>query len=206
MLGRSSNTLSEEDYYAKYIKKKNAILKIVLIGDSAVGKTSLRKRYLGEGFKDSSSSTTGMDTAIKRMTVENYRITFQIWDIAGQKRFDNVRELYYSGARGAVLVFDISNPSSFNNLPNWLEGLWKKTGPIPMILCGNKIDLRDKIPKDIPFELGQEYTRRLSEAIGYEIPYLETSAKTGEKVDEAFFQLGLSIIRDAKTRESIVED
>ena len=74
-----------------------------------------------------------------------------------------------------------------------------------MILCGNKIDLRDEVPKSIPPEFGQEYARRLSGALGYEVPYIETSAKTGEKVNEAFFLLGLSIIRSVKQPKTILE-
>ena len=190
---------------AGQMKAINAILKLVLLGDGAVGKTTLRRRFLGEGFKAGYSATIGADFAIKRINLENYRLTFQIWDLAGQQRFAAVRELYYRGSRGALLVFDVTNPSSFNNLPNWLEELWKKAGRVPMILCGNKIDLRDEVPKSIPPELGQEYARRLSAALGYEVPYIETSAKTGEKVNEAFFLLGLSIIRTVKQPKTILE-
>ncbi len=186
-------------------KAINAILKLVLLGDGAVGKTTMRRQFLGEGFKAGYSATIGADFAIKRINLENYRLTFQIWDLAGQQRFAAVRELYYRGSRGALLVFDVTNPSSFNNLPSWLEELWKKAGRVPMILCGNKIDLRAEVPKSIAPELGQEYARRLSEALGYEVPYIETSAKTGEKVNEAFFLLGLSIIRSVKQPKTILE-
>lgn len=186
-------------------KAINAILKLVLLGDGAVGKTTMRRQFLGEGFKAGYSATIGADFAIKRINLENYRLTFQIWDLAGQQRFAAVRELYYRGSRGALLVFDVTNPSSFNNLPSWLEELWKKAGRVPMILCGNKIDLRSEVPKSIAPELGQEYARRLSEALGYEVPYIETSAKTGEKVNEAFFLLGLSIIRSVKQPKTILE-
>ncbi len=186
-------------------KAINAILKLVLLGDGAVGKTTMRRQFLGEGFKAGYSATIGADFAIKRINLENYRLTFQIWDLAGQQRFAAVRELYYRGSRGALLVFDVTNPSSFNNLPTWLEELWKKAGRVPMILCGNKIDLRSEVPKSIAPELGQEYARRLSEALGYEVPYIETSAKTGEKVNEAFFMLGLSIIRSVKKPKTILE-
>jgi small GTP-binding protein len=186
-------------------KSINAILKLVLLGDGAVGKTTLRKRFLGEGFKAGYSATIGAAFAIKRINLENYRLTFQIWDLAGQQRFQAVRELYYRGSRGALLIFDVTNPDSFNNLPSWLEELWKKAGRVPMILCGNKIDLRDGSSGSIQPELGQEYAHRLSKALNFKVPYIETSALTGEKVNEAFFMLGLSIIRSAKKPDSILE-
>ena len=181
-------------------KQINAILKLVLLGDGAVGKTTLRRRFLGEGFKAGYSATIGADFAIKRINLENYRLTFQIWDLAGQQRFAAVRELYYRGSRGALLVFDVTNPSSFNNLPSWLEELWKKAGRVPMILCGNKIDLRDEVPKSISPELGQEYARRLSEALGYEVPYIETSAKTGANVNEAFQELSKILVETSQRK------
>ena len=89
------------------------IFKITLLGDGAVGKTSLRKTYLGEGFKDGYSMTIGADFAVKRLRIDDQDFVAQIWDLAGQQRFSAVREVYYRGTSGCLLVFDISRRSVF---------------------------------------------------------------------------------------------
>ncbi|MHA1533051.1 MAG: Rab family GTPase [Candidatus Heimdallarchaeota archaeon] len=148
--------------------QKKSVYKIVLLGDGAVGKTSIRQQYLGKGFKEGYSMTIGADFCVKRVELSTMIITFQIWDLAGQQRFDVVREVYYRGSSGALLVFDVSNASSFENLPAWLNELTKNNYEriVPIVLIGNKTDLRG---------------------------YLETSAKTGLNVDEAFMLLSKQI-------------
>ncbi|TFF83933.1 GTP-binding protein, partial [Candidatus Heimdallarchaeota archaeon] len=128
--------------------KKRAVYKIVLLGNGAVGKTSLRQQYLGKGFKDGYSMTIGADFAVKRVELGHLVATFQIWDLAGQQRFDVVRSVYYRGSSGALLVFDVSNPQSFNNLPSWLNELTKNNYDriVPLVLIGNKTDLRGSVP------------------------------------------------------------
>jgi len=166
--------------------------KITVLGDGGVGKTSIRKRYLGEGFKASYGMTVGADFAVKRVNVDGENITLQIWDLAGQQRFSKVREVYYKGSIGAVLVFDITRPGTYQNLPSWLHEciVNNNNRRVPFILLGNKADLRDiYTTESVPEEQGVEYARILSEWSGYEIPYLETSALTGLNIDEAFIKL-----------------
>ncbi len=168
------------------MSNRRKIFKIVLLGDGAVGKTALRTRYLGEGFKKSYSMTIGADFAVKRVNLDGHEIVAQIWDLAGQIRFQSVREVYYQGATGALLVFDITRGETFENIPNWITELLENNNNrvVPMVLIGNKSDLRDET--SITTEAGMEYAKNLSGWSNFEIPYVETSAKDGSNVEEAF--------------------
>ncbi|MHA1911612.1 MAG: GTP-binding protein [Candidatus Kariarchaeaceae archaeon] len=179
------------------------IFKICLLGEGAVGKTALRQRYLGEGFKQSYAMTIGADFAVKRVTIDNQEFISQIWDLAGQVRFSSVREVYYRGAAGALLVFDISRPDTFEKIPNWIKELLdnNKGRIVPMVLIGNKSDLRETTPNHVTRERGMTYAEQLSKWSEFEIPYIETSAKTGDMVEDAFSVL-LRNINDYLERES----
>ncbi|MCG3217231.1 MAG: GTP-binding protein [Candidatus Heimdallarchaeota archaeon] len=172
------------------------IFKITLLGDGAVGKTSLRKTYLGEGFKDGYSMTIGADFAVKRLRIDDQDFVAQIWDLAGQQRFSAVREVYYRGTSGCLLVFDISRRSSFENIPSWIAELLKNNSNrvVPIVLIGNKSDLRATAKDPIMREQSEEYARSLSNWSGFSVPYIETSAKTGENVDESFKTLLKNIV------------
>jgi len=175
--------------------QKKAVYKIVLLGDGAVGKTSIREQYLGKGFKEGYSMTIGADFCVKRVQLsDNLVVTFQIWDLAGQQRFDVVRAVYFKGTSGALLVFDVSNPRSFENLPSWLNELTKNNYNriVPLVLIGNKTDLRGQTPC-LPKDAGLQYAQALTQWTGFEVPYLETSAKTGLNIDEAFRLLSQQI-------------
>lgn len=171
--------------------ERRKIFKIVVLGDGAVGKTALRHRYLGEGFKQSYSMTIGADFAVKRVDLDGKEIVAQIWDLAGQLRFQSVREVYYQGATGALLVFDITRSSTFESIPNWITELLEnnKNKIVPMVLIGNKSDLRQTSPEAISYEAGLDYSKNLSDWSKFEIPYVETSALSGDNVDQAFATL-----------------
>jgi len=182
--------------------KVSASCKITLLGDAAVGKTALRNRFMGNSFSSRYMVTMGADVSSKIVDIGKEKIKFQIWDLAGEARFDMVRGMYCKGATGGILVFDVTRRESYENVVSWVKELWNNNdiGRVPMIVLGNKIDLRDKFPKGVASEDGQELTRALSEAcsdIGITVNYLETSAKTGENVDQAFSLLGKSIMRFA---------
>ena len=175
------------------------LVKIVLAGDGAVGKSTLRRRYLGEGFQPSYIMTIGADFAVKRVDVGGNPITFQIWDLAGQPRFQMVRELYYRGAVGGLMVFDVTRYDSYQNIPHWIDELWQSNGRgcVPLMLVGNKIDLRTEDAGYISPEYGTNYAQVLSDITkeyGFSVPYIETSAKTGEFVEETFQTLGTNIL------------
>ncbi len=176
-------------------KVSQRIFKITLLGEGAVGKTSLRRRYLGESFKEGYMMTIGADFAVKKMHLNQTEYTLQIWDLAGQQRFSAVREVYYRGTAGALLVFDISRPETYEILPNWLHELIRnnKNRIVPLVLIGNKSDLRDSTPYAVPKEYAMEYADQLSQWSGFYVPYMETSAKTGLNVEQVFALLTESI-------------
>ncbi|MHA1304687.1 MAG: GTP-binding protein [Candidatus Heimdallarchaeaceae archaeon] len=175
------------------------IFKITLLGDGAVGKTSLKRNYMGEDFINGYKMTIGADFAVKKLKLDGNDITLQIWDLAGQPRFDAVREAYYGGTKGALLVFDITRPDTYEILPKWLTELVKNNNnkKVPLILIGNKKDLRDEAIKTVPEEYAVDYAEKLSAWSGFDVTYVETSAKTGENVEQAFYDLAIQIIQHA---------
>ncbi|UCE13711.1 MAG: GTP-binding protein [Candidatus Heimdallarchaeota archaeon] len=176
-------------------------MKVCLLGDGAVGKTALRERYLGKQFSSGYVMTIGADFAVKKTRISTEEgekdVKFQIWDLAGQPRFNSVRELYYKGSHGGLLVFDITRRDSFTNLDSWVEELYKNSGrgPMPVAVLGNKVDLRDQAEDYVTEAEALEFTDNLQTRIqiNCEIPYLETSAKTGVNVDQSFTRLAQSI-------------
>ncbi|MHA1984693.1 MAG: GTP-binding protein [Candidatus Hodarchaeales archaeon] len=171
------------------------LMKIVLAGDGGVGKTAIRERYLGRGFQSKYMMTIGADFALKETTIDGRSIKFQIWDLAGQQRFNAVRSVYYLGCLGALLLFDVTRKESFENCASWVKEIWTNNGKgtIPIVLLGNKADLRDAHPDSISPEVATRYAERLSEQTGqhgFNIHYMDTSAKTGLNVAQAFEELG----------------
>lgn len=194
------NERSEEDIY---------FMKIVLIGDGAVGKTSLRKSYLGEGFSTNYQQTIGADFAIHEDQVGSYRVKFVIWDLAGQLMFHQVRKSFYKGAHGALIVCDLTNTTTFENLKHWMNELWRNNdlGPVPFTIVGNKSDLRHagfsyvednkihSVAKIINSETLKNY--------GFGIKSIITSAKTGEGVKQAFKRLAIQILAHQRFIEKL---
>lgn len=180
-------------------------VKVVFIGNDAVGKTSIAKRYLGHGFDVKYKSTIGADFYIKKDTYNfskygSYQIEWMIWDLAGQAYFNVIRPIYYHKARAAILVFDVSRPDTFKALPLWIREFWKYSGGVyPFIIVGNKIDLRKEMQCLSP-EYGARYAETLSRQLGFPIPYVETSAKTGENIEKAFQTLAFTIVQYAIVR------
>lgn len=167
-------------------------MKICLLGDGYVGKTSIKRRYLGMKFKATYLATIGADFSLKVQEFKNTLIKYLIWDLAGQQRYSDVRSSYYVGTKGIMLVYDVTNRSSFENLDKWIEE-FKKTVPedgIPIILIANKIDLRDEegVP-GITTEEGFKISLKLKEVYKSHVMFIETSAKTGENVDDCFLLL-----------------
>ncbi len=160
--------------------------KIVLIGDGGVGKTALMERIQGYGFKSIYNITIGANISVTDISVEDRLYKFQIWDLAGQKRFIVVRGMFYRGSHAAILVYDQSRQESFNNLERWKRELYTKVRQkIPILIIGNKNDLKKN---DVPRELLQNYIKKCNseykaEKIKYEVPFLSTSALTGNNVN-----------------------
>ncbi len=167
------------------------LFKIVLLGDGAVGKTSIRRRYMGEGFKTDFLATMGADFAFLKTKIDGINIEWQIWDLAGQPAFRAVMKSYYRGAMGALAVYDVTQPKSLDSLDSWvLEARERANSSIdlPVVLVGNKIDLRDELPNSLKTLNGFVKSKALN------AEFVETSAKTGEAIDEAFTKLARQII------------
>ncbi len=174
------------------------VFKIALIGDGGVGKTAIRERYLGNGFKAQYLLTVGADFAMHDDNINGFPVRYQIWDLAGQQRFDGVREAYYNGCIGALLVYDITRPESFFNMPKWINELWTNNGRgrVPIVVVANKIDLYDILDNTVSPSQGLSFTENLSnltEPDGFLCHFIETSAKTGENIPQAFSLLGTNI-------------
>ena len=164
------------------------LFKIVLIGDSGVGKSNMLSRFTKNEFNIESKATIGVEFATKCITFNNKVIKAQIWDTAGQERFRAITSSYYKGAMGALLVFDISKKETFDNLDRWFNEVRAFTKPEAcIILVGNKADLTDLR------EVQQE------EAIKYvaqqKINYFETSALASTNIDKVFEELLVNIAR-----------
>ena len=169
------------------IESDQIVFKLSLLGDGTVGKTSLRHRYLGREFSTSYLATLGADFAIKEVNYDNqFIVRYQIWDLAGQPRFNQLRKTFYLGSQGAIIIYDVNSFDSFNNVKNWanefIQNNGKGTGFI--LLVGNKIDLRND--SSITTEEGKKMAQELSTIVQRTVPFIETSAKTGQNIDDAF--------------------
>ncbi|GMH12768.1 hypothetical protein Nepgr_014609 [Nepenthes gracilis] len=166
------------------------LIKLLLIGDSGVGKSCLLLRFSDGSFTTSFITTIGIDFKIRTIELDGKRIKLQIWDTAGQERFRTITTAYYRGAMGILLVYDVTDESSFNNIGNWIRNIEQHASDnVNKILVGNKADM-DESKRAVPTSKGQAL------ADEYGIKFFETSAKTNLNVEEVFF----SIARDIKQR------
>jgi len=180
------------------------VMKAVLIGDGAVGKTSIRRNYLGDEFIDGHIATIGVDLATKRVLFDNEIVKFIIWDLAGQPSFRQVRGHYYHGCNGIVLVYSTVNRESFDNASKWLAEAYKNMGPLPpTVIVGNKTDLREGVPPDqrVSSEEGRKFTEYFIEKLKVPAVFKETSAKTGYNVENTFEDLLTMMSETAKANE-----
>ncbi|MBN1327969.1 MAG: GTP-binding protein [Candidatus Heimdallarchaeota archaeon] len=163
------------------------IWKIVIIGDPAVGKTSIRRKYLGETTQKEYIYTIGADFATKKITLsDNLSIQYQIFDLAGQTKFDKVRSSFYSGVQAAILVYDITSSETLANLPKWVKEVKKNNdGTLEtFVVVGNKIDLKEQ--KQCNDKELNNFLNSLSKEMGHNILHIYTSALTGENIDLLF--------------------
>jgi len=153
----------------------------VIIGDAGVGKTSIKNSYLGMDYVDNYTMTLGMETGLKVFE----KNSLHIFDIGGQSGFS--MDEYFQGAHGAIIVFDITSRESFQHVNKWMEVVSIRVGHmIPAVLVGNKSDLRLIDTNQVSLEEANRKSAELSGNSIYEIPYFETSAKTGLNVDHLF--------------------
>jgi small GTP-binding protein len=171
-------------------KPHNIKIKVCLVGDSAVGKTSLIRRYVMDIFEDKYIATLGTKVSKKRIVIKrkesDFNITYSIWDVLGQENFVKTHAMAFKGARGAMAVVDITRKDTLVNISNWVQRVSDVTGPIPMVLLANKCDLTS----DYSFD--EEELKSYSEQLN--TPYFLTSAKFGDNVIKTFFRLGEMVI------------
>ena len=155
------------------------MFKVVLVGDSFVGKTNIMSKYLKNEFHEDSKATVGVEFGSRQFNIEGHVVKAQIWDTAGQERYKAITSAYYKGAKGAFIVYDITRKESFENVSKWAEQL-KSTADknLTIIIVGNKTDLEDQ--RQVTSEEGQNKANSLESA------FIETSAASGSNLDKAF--------------------
>ncbi|KAL6440103.1 hypothetical protein ACFW04_003016 [Cataglyphis niger] len=162
------------------------LFKLLLIGDSGVGKSCLLLRFADDTYTESYISTIGVDFKIRTIDLDGKTIKLQIWDTAGQERFRTITSSYYRGAHGIIVVYDCTDQETFNNVKQWLEEIDRYAcDNVNKLLVGNKCDLHTK--KVVDYTTAKEYADQLG------IPFLETSAKNAMNVEQAFMTMAAEI-------------
>lgn len=175
-------------------KSYDLLFKLLLIGDSGVGKTCLLFRFSDDAFNTTFISTIGIDFKIKTIELGGKKIKLQIWDTAGQERFHTITTSYYRGAMGIIMVYDITSPKTFDNITKWLRNIDEHANAdVEKMILGNKCDMEDK--RQVRREKGEEI------AAQHRIPFLETSAKNNTNVEKAFLDLARAILEKTPGKE-----
>ena len=173
--------------------KFDHLFKILIIGESGVGKTCFLLRYAENSFVANHLLTIGIDFKIKVIEIEGKSIKLQIWDTAGQDRFRTITKTYYKGSHGVILVYDVCDERAFGNVKNWVNQIEQNAkSSICKVLVGNKCDKAERV-------ITEEQGRKLAEE--YNMKFYETSAKTGQNVEETFTYLTGEILKIYKNKE-----
>jgi len=162
---------------------EDCVYKVLLLGDTTVGKTCFLMKYTDKTFQDVHISTIGLDYRLKSMVLKNGKnIKLQIWDTAGQDRFRAITKNYYKGANGIILIYDVTNPKTYDNVKNWVTQIREEASPnVVVYLCGNKIDMKEER------QVKEEDGKIMAEEFGF--PFNETSARDGININETFEDL-----------------
>ena len=162
-------------------KNYDSIMKILLIGDSGVGKSCLLVRFVEDKFSPSFITTIGIDFKIKTVDLNGEKVKLQLWDTAGQERFRTITTAYYRGAMGIILVYDVTDERTFKNIHTWYYTVHEHASDdAQLLLVGNKSDMDARV-------VSREQGEALAQELG--MPFLESSAKDNSNVDEIFFTL-----------------
>ena len=164
---------------SKFADEYDYLFKLIIVGDTNVGKTNIMSKYIKDQFNFNSKSTIGVEFGTKILTIENKKIKAQIWDTAGQERYKSITSAYYKGAKGALVVYDITNKFTFESVDKWVQDLNSYGDKnLTLLLVGNKSDLEEK--RQVNKEDGEE------KAKSFGCAFLETSALSGDNLDKAF--------------------
>ncbi|EIE86939.1 hypothetical protein G6F57_006992 [Rhizopus arrhizus] len=180
--------------------RKKVLLKVIILGDSGVGKTSLMNQYVNKKFSNQYKATIGADFLTKEVMVDDRLVTMQIWDTAGQERFQSLGVAFYRGADCCVLAYDVNNSKSFEALDQWRDEFLVQASPrdpdrFPFVLLGNKIDVEESKRM-----VSQKRAMAWCQSKG-NVPYFETSAKEAINVEQAF----QTIAKNALSQETDVD-
>lgn len=168
----------------------NKSIKVVLLGDSSCGKTSLIKAWMLEDNPTKTLATVGASFRRQFVDIDDIQYCIDIWDTAGDEKYSSTIPLYCRSAFGAFIVFDVTRPETFNSVSKWIEILKQSAGDVPYILIGNKADLVDRII--VTQEQANEYASTLK------VDYFDTSALTGLNVEDAFSALAMAAVQASK--------
>ena len=170
------------------IRISDYLFKLLIIGESGVGKTCLLLRFTDDSFTANHLTTIGIDFKIKIINLENKLIKLQIWDTAGQERFRTITKTYYKGAHGIILTYDVTDQNSFKNIRNWIKQIEANAQTnVRKVLVGNKCDKPDRV-------VSEEEGKKLADDFG--MHFFETSAKTNQNVSEVFTFLTKEILKN----------
>ena len=157
------------------------LLKYVIIGDSGVGKSNILLRYINNSFSEEFKTTVGVEFGAKNIEMNNNIYRIQIWDTAGQENFRSIARAYYKNCVCACIVYDIANRPSFESIQSWIDDCTKQSSKsVLLVLIGNKNDLEDK--REVKYEEGEKFAK------SHNMIFLETSAKTGNNVNDIFLK------------------
>lgn len=167
---------------------KSVLLKVITAGEGGVGKTTLLYRYIEGRFLADTRMTIGVEFFLKELNIDDKKILLQVWDFGGQEHFRPLLKNYAKGARGALLLFDLTRPSSLDRIEQWVNICRQENPDIPIIFLGTKLDLRDEITID------DELALKLKEEYDF-FDFLKISSKTGENVQLAFELLAKELVK-----------
>jgi len=162
--------------------------KLMMLGDAGVGKTAILKRYCDDTFDAKWINTIGIDFKMKNIEIQDKRVRLQIWDTAGQEKFQALAHSFYRGAAGILLVYDITNSESYEHVEKWMNNISQHgSDDVFVTLIGNKKDITNH--RDVSIVKGETLAKQ------YEIPFYETSAKTNENITEAFTEIAEKVFK-----------